>query len=74
MKNFLKETERQELKKRHCQEKDRRSADRIKAVLSDKGWSFKEIAAILLLNEETISKHIDEYRTQAIDSNRRIEQ
>jgi transposase len=64
MKNFLKETERQELKKRHRQEKDRRTADRIKAVLSDNGWSFREIAGILLLDEETISKHIDEYRTQ----------
>jgi transposase len=65
MKDFLKETEREELKKRHRQEKDRRTADRIKAVLmSDKGWSFREIAAILLLDEETISKHVEEYRTQ----------
>jgi DNA-binding NarL/FixJ family response regulator len=67
MKDFLKETEREELKKRHRQEKDRRTADRIKAVLmSDKGGSFREIAAILLLDEETISKHVEEYRTQQI--------
>jgi hypothetical protein len=39
MKNFLTEAERAELKQRHRREKDRRTADRIKAVLlSDAGW------------------------------------
>jgi transposase len=63
MKNFLKEEEREELKSDHRKEKNRRTADRIKAVLmSNEGWSFREISKILLLDEETVSKHIFEYR------------
>ena len=62
MRNFLTDTERAELKIRHRAEKDRRSADRIKAVwLSDKGWTFKQISEALLLDEESVSKHVSEY-------------
>jgi transposase len=65
MKNFLTESECAELKRRHRREKDRRTADRIKAVLlSNSGWNYREIAEALLWDEETISKHVDEYRTQ----------
>lgn len=62
MESFLSTEEREQLKVRHRQEKERRVADRIKAVLlSDKGWSFKEIAEALLLDEESISRHVHGY-------------
>jgi DNA-binding NarL/FixJ family response regulator len=63
MGKFLSPEERQELKQRHRKEEDRRTADRIKAVLmSNDGWSFREISKILLFDEETISKHVSEYQ------------
>lgn len=59
------ETERAELKLRHRKEKDGRTRDRIKAVLmSNDGWSYREISKILLLDEETVSKHVEEYRSE----------
>jgi transposase len=65
MKNFLTELERAELKLRHRKEKDRRTADRIKAVLlSNNGWSYRDIAEALLLDEDTISKHVEEYQRE----------
>ena len=51
MENFLDNTERENLKKQHKQERDGRIRDRIKAVLLyDKGWSYQQIA-------EALSKH-----------------
>lgn len=62
MKNFLTPQEQNGLKSRHRLEKNRRNADRIKAVLlSDQGWTFREIAHALLLDEETISRHLNDY-------------
>ena len=62
MKEFLTIEERENLRRRHRSEKDGRTRDRIKAVLlADKGWSFKAIAEALLLDEETISKHVGVY-------------
>jgi transposase len=62
MKEFLSIQERQELREEHRREKDGRSRDRIKAVLlTDKGWTFKMIAEALLLDEETVSRHVDDY-------------
>jgi DNA-binding NarL/FixJ family response regulator len=44
-----------ELLRLHRLERDRRVADRIKAVLlSDDGWTYKEIAKALFLDEQTI--------------------
>jgi len=38
-------------------------ADRIKAVLLyDKGWTYQKIAEVLMLDEETISQHVEDYR------------
>jgi transposase len=60
---FLTTEERSELKQRHRKEKDRRTGDRIKAVLlSDKGWNFRQISEALFLDEATISKHVEEYQ------------
>lgn len=62
MKEFLSIEERERLRRQHRSEKDGRTRDRIKAVLlSDKGWSFKAIAEALLLDEETISAHVEAY-------------
>lgn len=62
--NFLSDEERANLKWQHKRERDRRICDRIKAVLLyDKGWSSKQIAEALLLTEESIRLHIDEYTT-----------
>jgi transposase len=63
MKGFLNQAQRDALKAQHRQEKNRRVADRIKAVLlSDKGWTYRQIAEALLIDEQTISRHVDEYK------------
>ena len=60
MKEYLNQEEREALKAQHRQEKNRRVADRIKAVLlSDKGWTYRQIAEALLIDERTISRHVD---------------
>ena len=65
MKSFLNLEERSELLNRHKKEKDGRTRDRIKAVLlSDLGWSYRDIAKALFLDEETISQHVQDYQEQ----------
>ncbi len=62
--NFLTEKEREQLKLQHRRERDGRIRDRIKAVLLyDEGWSPKDIARVLLISDEAIRNHIDEYQT-----------
>lgn len=54
--------EREKLIQRHRKERDKRICDRIKAVLlHDDGYSYSEIAKILLLDDETIRRHIKDY-------------
>jgi transposase len=63
MTKFLTEYQVSALKAKHRTERDRRIADRIKAViLANNGWTHKRIAEALMLDEETISAHINEYR------------
>ena len=65
MKQFLNKDERDHLATQHRKEKDGRTRDRIKAVLmSDNGWTFKDIAEALLLDQETVSRHVKEYKEQ----------
>jgi transposase len=62
MEKILTPKEREKLLYRHRKERDKRICDRIKAVLAyDDGYSYSEIAHILLLDDETIRRHIDEY-------------
>jgi transposase len=62
MEKMLNSKERQQLTVRHRKERDGRIRDRIKAVLAyDDGYSYSEIARILLLDDETIRRHIDDY-------------
>lgn len=63
MQGFLTDENRVALRTQHRQEKNRRTADRIKAVLlSDKGWTYRQISEALLIDEQTISRHVDEYK------------
>jgi transposase len=60
----LSEAQRIELRKQHKRERDKRICDRIKAVLlMDKGWSPCKIAEALMLDEVTIYRHIQDYKT-----------
>lgn len=60
---FLTDEERVQLRAQHKKERDKRICDRIKAVLLyDKGWSFSQIAEALLLSDDVIRHHIDEYK------------
>jgi transposase len=62
MERPLSSTERAKLIKLHRKERDGKVRDRIKAVLlHDDGYSDSEIARILLLDDETIRRHIKDY-------------
>ena len=61
--NFLNEHERATLRTQHKQERDKRVADRIKAVLLyDDGWLPQQIAKVLLISDQAIRDHIDDYK------------
>lgn len=61
---FLDDEERAKLRTQHKRERDRRVCDRIKAVLLyDKGWTYKQIAEALLLTDEAIRNHIEEFKS-----------
>ncbi len=63
MKKFLKEKEPEYLNNSPRQEKNGRMRDKIKAILMpDSGWTYKETREALLLDLETISLHIREYK------------
>ncbi|ETZ04653.1 hypothetical protein K737_300190 [Holospora undulata HU1] len=63
MAKFLTNKERGELVILHRRAQDRKTADRIKAVLcADEGKSYREIAHVLLLDQKTISRQITEYK------------
>ena len=65
MKEYLSPEERSNLRHQHRQERDGRTRDRIKVVLlSDMGWTNRQIATALFLDEETISKHIVQYKSE----------
>ena len=58
----LDDTERAKLTIQHKQERDGRIRDRIKAVLlHDKGWSLRQIAEALLISDEAVRHHIQDY-------------
>lgn len=66
MPRLLSSEQRQTLLNRHRGERDRRVADRIKAViLYDDGWSCPNIAHALLLSDEAVRKHVDDFIREA---------
>lgn len=61
--SFLNDQERASLKLHHKRERDKRICDRIKAVLlADKGWNTQQIAEALLISDQAVRNHIDEYK------------
>lgn len=64
MRNFLSNEERYRLRLQHKKERDKRICDRIKAVLLyDEGWTYEQIAHVLLLTHEAIRQHILDYQS-----------
>jgi transposase len=62
--NFLTDQERDQLKLQHKRERDKRVADRIKAVLlHDRGWSPRQIAEALFITDQAVRDHIEDYKT-----------
>lgn len=62
MGHILTPTERESLLRRHKKERNAKIRDRLKAVLAyDEGYSYSEISRILLLDDETIRRHINDY-------------
>jgi transposase len=65
MDKLLTAKERQNLIQQHRKERDKRICDRIKAVLAyDDGYTYTEIAKILLLDDEIIRRHIKDYQRE----------
>lgn len=59
---MLSKKEREKLINKHREERDKRICDRIKAILLyDDGYNYSEISRILLLDDETIRRHVDTY-------------
>ncbi len=55
--------EKEELESQYSKERDRRVADRIKAVLLNaEGWTQKQIAQALRIRYETVQDHLNDYR------------
>lgn len=68
MPNILTPTQITSLKIAHKQVKDKRSADRIKAVyLWSSGDSLVEIARVLLLDETTLRRYVERFNEAGID-------
>ena len=60
---FLTIQEEQELRALHRKERDRRVCDRIKAILlSNQGWTYLMIAQALMIDDQTVSQHVSEFK------------
>jgi transposase len=61
---FLNDQERTQLRVQHKRERDGRVRDRIKAVLlTDEGWTPQQIAKVLLISDQAVREHVQEYKT-----------
>ena len=61
--------ERRILEEMHRACTDKRTADKIKAILLlDKGWTYEEIKEVLLLDERTLNRYKKLYKTGGIDA------
>ncbi len=61
--NFLTEQDREQLKLQHKRERDKRVCDRIKAILLyDEGWTPQQIAKVLLISDQAVRNHVDDYK------------
>jgi transposase len=58
-----------ELERKHRSLRDKRQADRVKAVIAlSKGWSAAQVAEILLFDEKTSRQYFDRYRQGGIQA------
>ncbi len=58
-----------ELERMHRSLRDKRQADRVKAVIAlSKGWPAAQIAEILLFDEKTSRQYFDRYRQGGIEA------
>ena len=64
----LTKRQRQKLRREHKRTRERRHADRIKAILllSD-GWTYEEIAFVLLLDDATIRRWVECYLESGLE-------
>jgi transposase len=61
--------QRQTLREQHRQTKNRTHADRIKTILLlDEGWSYEEVARILLLDDSTVRSYQKQYDQNGLDA------
>ncbi len=68
MPNFLTNDEVLSLRQLHKTLRDKRQADRIKAVVMlHDGFTYSQIARALLLDEVTIRRHLKKYQKKGID-------
>jgi len=68
MKDFLSPEQVKELKYAHRHERDKRFADRIKAIISlNAGFSFENIAAFLLLDETTLRRYVEIFQAKGVE-------
>jgi len=68
MPNFLTNEQVQVLRQAHRTIRDKKLADRIKAVLSlNAGYEYSEIAKILLLDEVTLHRYVKSFKEKGID-------
>lgn len=68
MPNILTNDQITSLKIAHKQARDKRSADRIKAVLAlSEGYEYAEIAHLLLLDETTLRRYVEQFKKAGID-------
>lgn len=58
MRKFLKDNDKNLLRKLHRKTKSKRLADRIKCILAlDSGFTYKEIKRVLLLDEASVNNY-----------------
>jgi transposase len=68
MPNLLTPTQITSLRIAHKQLRDKRSADRIKAVLAlSGGYEYSEIASILLLDETTLRRYVERFKEDGVE-------
>lgn len=67
MSRFLSDEQVAVLRQAHRQVKDKKLADRIKAVLSlNRGMDYSELAAVLLLDEATLRRYVKQFREKGL--------
>jgi len=69
MENFLSEQQIQQYRIFHRKAKNKREADKIKTMLLlNKGYSYQQVAEILLLDDATIRRYMDIYQNQGLEA------